>query len=448
MIQGSNLLAIKSTFLFCIIMVFSFCFPARGFTNLGMGGAMLPHRLAAVRNPAYQFYPSRTGYDSAKPFPIGFLGLLPSDRNPFLYFSDKERFIDRFDFLSFVDQITYLNSFLINPAQSPRGVNLRVTPDRLEITDDEGKSLPFGERTGSAGISLGGTPLIPPSLISAPFIINGIFLETGLFLGGGGYSIVPDAELKRAVYQRNLFPDTEYFVDTSASFQAGVRQSVTFPFRWRDTVKSADVYTAVRVLAFYTAAYAEMDLQLSLHTGENAIPDNTKLDLSIFSLRPGSGYGYGVRLDAGLVADYDRWTWGFGILNLLGFCHLIGVETNSFESEGSRESRLFDAFLPQLFTNISYLIPVADSQLILAGDVGYTTDFVAHGGIAYEFGNMHVKTGLGWEGQWRFGFAWGYRFSRWWGEIALTTHRAPFTERRVYGIGVSGGILSESRNYQ
>ena len=411
-----------------------------------MGGVILPHPLAAAKNPAYLLVPIKIGYESARPFPIGLLGLLPSERNPLLYLTAKDIFIQHFDFLSFFDQISHLNTFLINPPRSPGEVNLRVSDDRVRITDGEGNHLPFGRRAGSAGISWGGTPLIPPPLITIPLTVREMYLETGLFLGSGGYSLGPDAELGRAINRGSLLADTEYKVIGSASLHSGIGQSATIPFQWTDSGTSADAYAALRILGFYTAAYGQVDFNMSLNTEETAAPNRTALDWSVFSLRPGSGFGCGLRLDAGLVADYGRWIWGAGVLNLLGFNHLTGVQQDSGDTEGRRVSRFTNDGLPALFTNIAYTVPIARSQLILAADVGYTAGLVSHAGVACVFDAMHVKAGLGWEGQWRFGMAWGMRFRRWWGEIALTSHETPFTGGRTFGFGMTGGTLSTGRS--
>jgi len=409
-----------------------------------MGGAVVPHPALGPKNPAYEAYPPRYGYNPGIQVPVGLLGLLVPSRNPLLYKNNRDDFRTNFDFLTFYDQVSHPSSFLLNPAVSPEKVVLSVEEGSVRIEDGNGNPLLFRDSIGTRGMSVGGTPLIPPPLVALPLRIDNLYFRTGVFTGGGGYRFFPDSDLSSALETTEFSPLTEYSIRGGGSLQSGISQSLTFAAPVHERENSRTFFGA-RLLLFYMAGYIDGDIFINMATDARAVPVFAGMEWNYFYLYPGRGGGYGMRFDSGVVFERGPLTLGIGALNLLGFVKLNGYESD-FNTYGTEEeipaSRSFSRFLPGVFSNAAYALHSRFGELVLAGDIGYVTGWVFHTGILILGKRTFFRTGVGWDGSSRFGTSIGTRMKNRWAEIAVTNHEAPLVGGRVYGIAVHTGRYS------
>jgi len=411
------------------------------FGGTGMGGAVIPHPSLGSKNPAYEAYPARFGYNPGIQLPVGLLGLLPAERNPFLYATNRDTFRSRFDFLQFYDQVSYPSSFLLNPPVSPEKVMLSIEEGSVRIEDGRGNPLVFRETMGTRGISVGGTPLIPPPLLSLPLRTGNFYFKTGFFGGGGGYRFYPDTALSDALEAAEFSPHTQYSIRGGGSIQSGISQSLTFAAPVFEGHNSRTFF-GVRLLLFYMAGFVDGDVHISMATDARALPVFAGIQWNYFYLYPGMGGGYGMRLDSGAVFDRGPLTFGIGFLNLLGFAQLHGYASDfSFygTEEEVPESRTFSRFLPGIFSNVAYELRSPFGKIVLTGDIGYVTGWVMHGGFLVIGKRTFFRMGAGWDGASRFGTSFGLRAKKKWFELALTTHEAPLVGGMVFGIAFHTG---------
>ena len=395
---------------------------------------MLPHPSAFARNPAYIVYPDRTGFDEGFQMPIGLLGFLVPKRNPFLYFTDRDTFRRSFDLLSFFNQAMHPYSLLFNAAKSTREIIFRIEQGNIRMTDENENPLLFRSVVGARGMSVGGTPLIPPPLIYLPIEIKPVYLRTGLFMGSGGFALEPNAQLRTALETTAISPDTTYAVSDSTAIQAGLSQSVTLASRFYPAESSHVLYLAVRLLPYYMAAYGQADFSAATRTNAGRLPESTSFEGSLFYLYPSKGGGTGVRADAGVVLDAGRFTFGMGVLNLAGLSYLTGYEQDYTSAGGERlTERAFYRLYPEVFINCGYRLPLGSAMILLAADLGYAEQLYFHGGIALFYGALFIHCG--------FGF--GLRMGRFSTEIGITFHEAPFVGFPVFGLALNFGIAAQ-----
>ena len=250
----------------------------------GMAWTLLPGPGLASVNPAFELLDSGEEAARGLALPVGLLGLIAPERNPLLYWSDRDRFREAFDLLSCFEQVAHLDAFLINPPRSPDTVAILVERGRLELSDGEGNPLPLVSSSGYGALAVAGTPLVPPPLVSLRYRLGPLYLESGLFLGSEGCRFEPNPALKEATGSGQFLPDSLYALSAVFSAVAGLSQSVSLVAPLVDPGCPYALYGGLRLVGFYTAARAAAEISVSAQTDGNAIPASTAAHWNFFYL--------------------------------------------------------------------------------------------------------------------------------------------------------------------
>ncbi|GAB5601731.1 hypothetical protein FJNA_02550 [Thermus sp. FJN-A] len=428
---------------------------AQGVRSLGMGGVALPGPAYAWANPAYAAFPGNWDREG-QALPLGLLRLLPlfPDTSPFTYFTDPGTFRTGFDLLSFYDQTTHLDSFLINPARSPDEVVFQVRADGISITDGSGRNLVPSFQAGTSPEkpqALIPAPLLPVSLELGP----GTYLSFGPFYGVQGVRVSPNAALAEALAKGTLAPCKDQnpspcALEASGSLSAGLSLGLGFATPLPEVPGLGKVYVGVRGEGFYGLAYAEASAQASPTFDQDGNPAGATYRYRYFlsyadflegSLGQGAGgRGYGLRGDVGVAVDGGGWALGFGVQNLLGFAEWSGVEVSGDEGGETRTpaTKRSDSLAPSFFLNGAYRIPLEAGNLLLAADARFGSTAPAfHLGAEYALGALALRLGLGLEGGLRFGVGAGLDLAGMGLDLALTTHGAPLVGETVFGLALA-----------
>lgn len=435
-------------------MVF-FSATAQGVRTQGMAGLLLPGPAAAYLNPAYTAFPvGLYGYDSGFSLPMGLLGLLRPEANPFVLLTPEGRQAihdnqSPFDLLALYDQLTHPTEFLLNPPLSPTDVVIDLAdPKAIKVTDGNGNKLDFNFSVGSsAGISLT-KALTPSPLFRIPFSIDsGLSLDFGLFAGGLGLGANPDANLRKLISTGNLEANTPYGVQAAASGQAGISVGFNFAtelpgFEMQD-LGMVRAFVGTRGEAFYGLGYLEATASTTVTTDADKVPDSStaKTTGTAFYSYPGIGLGYGLRADGGVAFESNGSTFGLGVRNLVGFAHWSGTEYDLSTNTSKSAERNSAGFVPAFFLNAATKISDEMGTALLGADVGYDGSVYGHVGGEYMFGPARVRAGLGYEGGLKFGLGAGIAGPGFTLDTALTTHQAPVVGGTVFGIALSLGFV-------
>jgi len=427
---------------------------AQGVRSLGMGGVALPGPAQAGANPAYATFPDRWERGGFQ-VPLGVLRLLPffPETSPLAYFTDFQAFRTRFDLLSFYDQATHLDSFLLNPARSPEEVVFRVSADGLSITDGEGRPL-------IPSFSVGSSPERPEALVPSPFLPialelgPGTYLSLGLFSGAQGLRVAPSPALAEALQRGNLDPcrgqdPSPCSLEASLAYGAGLSLAAGLAAPLSQVPGLGQVYVGVRGEGFLGLGYLEASAQARPTFDQDGNVSGASYAYRYFLSAPsflegilgrGGGLGYGLRADVGVALDGGEWALGLGVRNLLGFARWSGVEVSGTErgetqTPATKESG-FSA--PEVFLNGAYRLPLEVGSLLVAADARFGSVAPAfHLGLEYGLGPWALRAGAGLEGGLRFGVGTGLDLEALALDLALTTHEAPLVGGTVYGVALA-----------
>lgn len=429
---------------------------AQSVRSLGMGGLTLPGPDAAYLNPAYTAFPASLYGSSANlPLPVGLAALfLRPQTNPL---GDIRSPDSPFDLLSAYDQFSHPNEILLNPASSDAFINpatgnpevvISLDGNGVRVTDGSGRPINLDFSVGRpAGIS-SSKALTPEPLFRLPIPFGaGLSADLGVFAGGLGLGVSPDARLRQAVASGTLQPNTDYSLSASASAQAGISLGLSYatviPRLPISEGLTSDMYVGVRGEGFYGLAYLEGTATARVHTDENAQPSNAAYSGKLFYALPGNGSGVGLRADLGVAFQGQGTTIGLGIRNALGYAHWSGIEvTYSEDGQTSSQASERSSFgvAPALFLNAASKLPLELGTLILGGDLGLEDSLYAHMGAEYQLGELRLRAGLGYSGGLVLGLGAGFALPGFSLDAALTTHQAPITGGTVFGIAVGLGI--------
>ncbi len=423
---------------------------AQGVRSLGMGGLVLPGPEAASRNPAYAAYPSR--YQEGWPVPVGLLRFLPSfpDTSPFTYFTDRQTFKTGFDALSFYDQLTHLDSFLLNPARSPDEVVFRIRADRLEITDGQGN--PLTPSFGLGATTPEPTALYPDPLFWIPFWSEGdLYFRFGPFLGVEGIQVSPSPELARALAGGSLDACKQTPSPCALSATAKASSGLALALGWATALPElpgvGQLYVGLRGEGFYGLGYGEVNAEARPVFDQDGNPTGVDYRVggfySIAYAPEGSGLfpgrGYGLRGDVGVVLDLGQATLGLGVQNLLSLVTWEGYEFtldqngNMAQTPAKRQGNLVE---PSVFLNGAYYFK--DFPLVVGADATFGSVAPSfHLGAEYALGPALLRAGVGYEGGFRFGVGAGVELGGLGLDLALTRHEAPLVGGDVYGIAMA-----------
>lgn len=429
---------------------------AQGVRSLGMGGVLLPGPSGQVANPAYAAFPSKWDAEGLQ-VPLGLLRFLPffKDTSPFAYFTDPASFRNNFDFLSFYDQATHLDSFLLSPARSPDEVVFRVSANGISITDGQGNPLIPAFQMGTA-------PDRPSASIPQPFLPirmdlgPGTYLSLGPFMGSQGVRVAPSPELEQAIKDGSFDrcktnTPSPCALEGQASFISGISLALGFSIPLPEIPGLGQVYAGVRGEGFYGLGYAEASAKARPTFDQDGNVNGVSYEARYFLSYPsylegslgqgGGGMGYGLRGDVGVAVDGGDWAFGLGVQNLLGLAQWSGVEVtvvDGTETGRAPTTKKSDFSAPILTLNGAYRLPLEVGQLLLAADTRFGATAPAfHLGLEYGLGPMALRTGIGLEGGLRFGLGAGFNLETLSLDLALTTHEAPLVGGTVYGIAMA-----------
>ena len=437
---------------------------AQSVRSLGMAGLVLPGPEAAYLNPAYAAYPAgQYGSERGLRLPLGLLGLvLRPESNPLPGLSGLANLTKEnspFDFLTFYNQLTYPNEFLINPASSRAFLNpntgypeiqIVVEANGIRITDYRGNPIPLDLELGEVGVAAT-KALTPAPLLRVPFsLADNLFLDLGIFAGGFGLGLSPNDSLRQALRSGQLSPNSEYAAVLSTSTQSGISLGFGYAARLPDlpipNLAPLKLYLGSRGEAFYGLTYLEGNLSIGLQTDSQGRFDPNRPPVyrgTVFYSVPGSGNGFGVRADLGVVIETQSATLGLGIRNLLGFVRWSGTELrwngNPGDPVSSQAERSSFGFVPAFFLNAATQVPLEAGTLLLGGDLGYQSRLYGRIGGEYSFGPARLRAGLGFDNGLRFGLGAGFVGAGFSLDTALTTHRAPIVGDTVFGLALSFG---------
>lgn len=377
----------RKLFVLFLLLIFIPLHQIEALELFGAGGTIIPHPGLRIKNPAYEAYPDKYSLGEALSLPVGLFGLLRPQSNPFLFLSDKTTFIENFDFLTFYNQVSHLQLFLINPEQSVGQVVFEAGKEGISITDGEGNPLLLREIAGSGGTSIGGTSIIPPALISFPLSVGPFYFRTAFFAGTGGFKLVPDERLSGAVKDKTVTADTEYSISMEGSISSGFSQSITAAPELRGKQNSR-IYPAVRIIGYYIGGYFEEKLEIKAITNAYGIPTRYSYRRNEFYRYPGNGIGGGLRVDTGIVMDVNSLVLSFSVLNIYGFTVMHGTEKEYKAGEDSvpvpKVKKSFDHF-PEPWIGLAYTVHFRKSDLIFAADFGHTVAVAVHAGTLWEY---------------------------------------------------------------
>jgi hypothetical protein len=439
---------------------------SQGVRSLGMAGLVLPGPEAAYLNPAYAAYPAgQYGRDQGFRLPVGLLGLLlRPESSPLPALSGLSNLTNEnspFDLLTFYDQFTYLNEFLINPASSKAFINpdtgypeiqISVEANKIQVTDYRGNPIPLDLGLGSQASISTTKALTPTPLLRVPLALeNNLYLDFGLYAGGFGLGLSPNDNLRQALRNNQLQSNTEYALILDTSAQAGISVGFGYATRLPDLpipdLGSARLYVGTRGEAFYGLAYLEGNLSIGVQTDAQGRIDPNQPPVyrgTAFYTIPGNGSGFGARADLGVAVEVQGTTVGLGIRNALGYTRWIGTELqwsgSSMSPTSAPGERSSFGFVPAFFLNAATQVPLETGSLMVGGDLGYEGSLYGRVGGEYSLGPTRLRAGLGFDNGFRFGLGAGFVGPGFSLDTALTTHRAPIVGNTVFGFALSLGF--------
>lgn len=433
--------------------------------GLGMGGVLLPGSSLAQYNPAYTAYDASgfqaDGLSGGIPIPLGVINLLirPS-MNPLTLYNNvttknSVALTDpnsAFDALAFYDQLTHLNTFIINPPSAPKRLDINYSQiGGITLTDENGKPVDLNIYSTSAAGNTNGTD---SANFTPSFKFGNLELAVGVFGGAQGPEFSTDAALSAALSSGSFSTGTPYGFNVRVKGSAGVSLGLAYATGIPvSTPETGDftVYVGGRARGFYGLAFADLNIKGDVTIDPvNNLPKTSYTTTSFVSY-VGKGFGFGVNADLGVAVDVpvgsDKSiaTFGLGAVNLLNYTTWSGEESVS-KSDGSDTvrkpaSRTDGVFNPLFTVNAAYSFRVEEiaSRVFVAADVQFGQGkFAAHVGAEAKLGPVYARGGLGYDRGWIIGLGTGLVFAPNLGmDLALTTHTAPFTNHLDFGIALA-----------
>ncbi len=420
---------------------------AQSVREIGMGGVSLPGPGSAWQNPALAAVENRFDRGTFS-LPLGLLGLLMPDRSPLYYFADPPTFYSSFDLLAFYDQLTHLDSFLLNPEKSPGEVVLKVESDvsgnpRFSLTDGAGHPIDLAAARGLAPSRPPG--LIPPPVVSVPFSLGGGFSgSVGLFAGVDGLGLSPDAKLAALLAGGSLEPNQSYAVTGKGAASAGLSMGFAYALALPPLPDlEGTLYLGTRGEAFLGLARVDGEVTTTFTTDSSGKPAGSQTTSRVFYSAIGQGFGYGVRLDLGLAYANEVGVFGLGVQNLVSFAQWQGSER---VDDGSGpvvrpKTETVAGLAPAVFASGAGYAPLEEGgKLLVAADLGYDGAFFGHLGVEYPLENLALRAGLGYDAGVKFGVGIGLDLAGFRLDLALTSHTAALFGGQVFGLAAAVGF--------
>jgi hypothetical protein len=432
--------------------------------GLGMGGVLLPGPSLAQYNPAYTAYNASgfqsEGLEGGIPIPLGIINLLiRPNMNPFTLYGNIQSkntaaLTDpksAFDALAFIDQVSNINSFIINPPSAPKQLNVNYSDNSITLTDENGKVLDLKTYNGS---SAGGSNGVGAANFTPNFRFGNLELGIGVFAGVQGPQFSTDAALNAVLSGAQIAKGVPYGfsanVKGSAGISLGLAYATGIPISSPETGEFT-VYVGGRARGFYGLAYADVNIKGDVTIDATSNQPVTGYTTTSFVSYLGQGYGYGVNGDFGLAVDVpvgsdnSTATFGVGAINLVNYTTWSGEEI-TYKSDGTPgtfkpASRTDQVFNPLFTVNAGYSFRVDEiaSRVFVAADVQFGQGkFAAHVGAEAKLGPVYARGGVGYDRGLILGLGAGLIFAPNLGmDLALTTHTAPFTNHLDFGIAMA-----------
>lgn len=405
--------------------------------SLGMGGVRVPGPGAADVNPAFAAIPESGG--TSLSLPLGLLSALTRD--------DWNPGAPGFDALATLDQASHVSQYLLNPPVSPDSVTFSVDSRGLAISFSGGSPMRLTDPTTFAAgfdLPLGGR-VGPVTFGVRPFSeVHARF--------------VPGPDLK-AVFG----PGTTSASGTlTATAEAGVAvdlgAALPLPLP-AAALAGGEVYAGIRVSGIAGLARASARFQGDAQAQQDSSGRYTDVTYSYAGTvsvggLPAGNVGYGALGAAGVAmampAGAGTVTAGLAVRHLGIMIWELRQTRYQGDQNGSSSTDLGNVHSVELgqdvrvAANLAYGVPeghlgVPGMGLTLAidGDLDLSGGFATHAGAEARFGPAAVRAGVGYQDGLRLGVGAGVRAGGVGLDVALSTHRSPFTDHRAYGVSAS-----------
>ncbi|HKI59017.1 MAG TPA: hypothetical protein VKA00_07375 [Trueperaceae bacterium] len=405
--------------------------------SLGMGGVRVPGRGAADVNPAFAALPASAGGSLA--LPLGLLSGLTRDTwNPAA---------QGFDALSALDQVSTIGQYLLNPAVSPDDVTFSVDASGLGIafsggspmrltdptTLDAGFDLPLGGRLGP--VTLGVRPFMEVRARFTPGPDLRAVFGTGSTSASG--TLTADAEAGVAV-------------------DVGAALPIPLP---PAALGGGSLYAGVRASGIAGLARARASFQGSAQAQQDSSGTYTDVTYSYDGTLGTGGLmdgnvGYGALGAAGLAATVPA---GIGTVGLGVSVRHIGVmiwdlRRTRYQGDQNGSSTTDLGWVHsvevaqhvRVGANLAYTVaeghlgvPGMGLTLAADGDLDLDGGSAAHTGAELRLGPAALRAGVGYQDGLRLGVGAGVSAGGVGLDVALSSHRSPFTDHQAYGVSAS-----------
>ncbi len=449
---------------------------AQDVRSLGLGGALVPGSSLAPFNPAYLNYPS-DGRGGGLTLPVGLINFFVnpqmnvldflSNRSPYLTGNPPAKV---FNFLAAFDQVTHLNSFILNTASAPSELSINLSKNGITLFDvgaNKPLNLDFSS-LGSFGTPSATSGVTP--IFSVPFSIGPVAIKIGVFANVTPTSPRLDPAIVADVSDGNL--DSIYNNAVTASAQAAAGITLDIGFSTPIQVDQTTVFVGARGNGFFGLAFVDASGRVIVKPGSTPSIGNAKIgyEYTVFLSSPfasnlGAGYsnglGFGGSADVGVVADMpgsllgvpelEKFTVGLGLIGVVEANTWTGttatttydpdVGPNAITVITPNVTRGGIKFNPLITANAAGKFSVGGGLSVLAlADIQLGRgNFNIHIGAEVQWTLFVVRAGVGLEnGRFRFGLGGGLEFAPGIGmDLALTAHPTPFVGGTSFGIAVA-----------
>lgn len=405
--------------------------------SLGMGGVRVPGPGAADVNPAFAAVPSSAG--SSLTLPLGLLSGVTRD-----YWNPSA---PGFDALSTLDQGSFLSQYLLNPAVSPEQVTFSVDANGLRIAFSGGSQIRLTDATQfDAGFSL------PLGGHFGPFTF-GVRPFTDVHA-----RFTPGPDLKAVFGAGSASASGTLTADAEAGVAVDVGAALPLPLP-SAALGGGDLYAGVRASGIAGMARATASFQGQARAQQDSGGTYTDVTYS-YDGTVGIGgvmygnIGYGALGAAGLAA---RLPAGVGTVTVGVAARHIGVmvwdlrrtryqgdQNGSSTTDIGTVHSVEVAHHVHVAANLAYAVSAGDLgvpglglTLAADGDVDLDGGLAAHTGAEVRFGPAALRAGVGYQDGLRLGVGAGISAGGVGLDVALSSHRSPFTDHQAYGVTAS-----------
>ncbi|GEM49006.1 hypothetical protein [Deinococcus cellulosilyticus] len=394
---------------------------AQNIRQLGMGGVLLPEQDVAYHNPAFYGF-ERYDVDTSYAFPLGALQAYRMSQQSNSGTTDLLMFDKVFHPLEWSFAVGHEN---VIPNDGSANARFFTWADGWNASQHNHTLIPFDLAFSVApSWYLDVTPSIRAYVGDLKFSDN--------------YREVPEGG--------KLKPNQVY----TGAFEGGYRSSIDAGVSYLPVLSEEQdmkLYGGVRnrfSLGLLRVQGSVQDRTVTDINGDRVdalSSSKAELFANVDPYRP----GFGVHLDAGLMANMKDFTFGVGVRNLLQYEAWQGSRsvTEGNKTTTSHATFVEPIFAPEVLLNAAYELPSGDSKWILGADTafGVNQDLALHVGAEYQNGSMQYRAGVGYEKGLQIGVGLGADLGDHFKvDLALTGHQAVITRQFVVGVAVGAKI--------